>query len=980
MTHDHAARGRAGRRRAKVEAGYHARAVKLTSAAVACAAITALGPIGVRGAVLIVPSEPYTYLWDAMEAAQEGDTIMVLPGWYGISSAHPLKNDLTIIGSESSTTTVEYDRRDWRAVFKAEGVRGVVIEGLTILGSWGERSSTQNLPIGGGALFCTGSEVLLRDCVLAWSQLGTLGTSRGNGGGIYASDGSSLTLVNCVVRDNDAGKGGGIYLYAHPSPCSLRMTGCVIESNRGVGAGIFLIGSGEIVLENCTIAHNYGGGIICEDTRLTMRNCTVVDNVSYTSGGGIYVYDSDFSATNSVIANNWANAGGTDGSTGGAGIWFSGTGTMVLTDSTIAGNKVGERMNEDLYRRGGGLFIEGGTATIANCIFWDNTQDISVSTGANLTVGHCDTEDMLTGPGFFHSEPRFVDPENGDFRLLGDSPCIDMGLYDPDIIPGTDIEGKPRVVFGRFLDLPDLGAYEYDPSVPLQVCTRSLPGAIADHQYRAELKATGGFAPYSWSLVSGGLPAGLSFSPQGILFGAPAAPGTYQLTFSVGNLQGEAQQAYQLDISSYQRWYVDAKAVSSGDGKSWETAFGSVQEAADAAGEGDVVQVAPGQYSGPATVATPIDLLGPGSDLATIDGQQKGSAISFWLLPFGKLSGFTIKNGLADKGGGLFLYESGITIENCVIESNSANYLGGGIYANLSPAKIRDCVVRNNATGLGTYYAVQAGGGIYSYFSPLEIDRCMVENNGVKQAGYPYWGGGLTLHGSHPKLTNSLIVKNYLDSPSSYKLGAGIWAMFGSPIIINCTIADNFVEPDPFFYYRVGGLGAAECMATVRNCILWGNGVDVLEAPAEFSVVGTPPEWAQGPGNINLDPEFVDPASGDYRLKDTSPCIDAGWNSCINGYEADLSGQMRVLNGLVDMGAYENPRHEFGRLSIAKDAGQVALTWTSSPGENYTVETGTDLLHWESVATVPSGGLYTTFILPTESFSPRFYRVVRVQP
>jgi hypothetical protein len=956
-------------------------AVPAALAAVAVATALTLAD----GATIVVPSDQFPDLQNAITGAKPGDTIMLLPGGYGVGfEGTSLKDNLRIIGSGPSTTRISISRAEWGSVFKAKDLQGVVIEGATIVGGWGERSPWDGSPVGGGALLCIGSDVLLRNCVLANSELGGVQTyPEGDGGAIYASEGSSLTLLNCLIRDNHAEYGGAIYIFGHPSPCSLRMTGCVIESNRSTyGGAIRLLGSGEITLENCRIADNYGGGISCDRTRLTMSNCSVVDNISSAVGGGIYLFDCDFSATNCVIANNFAQDwGATNGPIGGAGIWSSVTGIVALTNCTIVRNKVQERINEDLYRRGGGLFIEGGTATIANCIFWDNTQDISVSTTAKLTVGHCDTEDMLTGPGFFHSEPKFVDPENGDFRLLGDSPCIDMGLYDPDIIPETDIEGKPRVLFGRFLDLPDLGAYEYDPSVPLQICTASLRGGIADHEYPAELKATGGFAPYSWSLISGDLPAGVSFSPEGILSGTPTAPGTYQLTFSVANLQGEAkQQSCNLDVSGYQNWYVDANAGSPGDGKSPEAPFSSIQKAADAAGVGDVVHVGPGQYSGPLTVVSPIDILGPGSEQATIDGHQKGSAISFWLLPFGKLSGFTIKNGLADKGGGLFLYESGITIENCVIESNSANYLGGGVYANLSPAKIRDCVVKNNVTGLGTYYAVQAGGGIYSYFSPLEIDRCIVENNGVKQAGYPYWGGGLTLHGSHPKLTNSLIVKNYLDSPSSYKLGAGIWALFGSPIIVNCTIADNFVEVDPFFYYRVGGLGAAECMATVRNCILWGNGVDILEAPAEFSVVGTPPEWAQGPGNINLDPQFVDPASGDYRLKDTSPCVDAGWNSYIDGYETDLSGQMRVLNGLVDMGAYENPRHEFGRLSIAKDADGLALSWTSFPGDTYVIETGTDLLRWEFVATVPSSGLYTTFLLPMEFLSPGFYRVVRVQP
>ena len=57
---------------------------------------------------------------------------------------------------------------------------------------------------------------------------------------------------------------------------------------------------------------------------------------------------------------------------------------------------------------------------------------------------------------------------------------------------------------------------------------------------------------------------------------------------------------------------------------------------------------------------------------------------------------------------------------------------------------------------------------------------------------------------------------------------------------------------------------------------------------------------------IHDDPQFVDPANGDYHLKDTSPCIDAGDNSLVpSGVDKDLDGNPRIVNGTVDIGAYE---------------------------------------------------------------------------
>ena len=936
-----------------------------------------------HGATLVFPSDRFEYFWQAVDAAQPGETVRLLPGAFYAGHNLVLKDGLVIVGSGPSQTTL-HGAVDYVSVFKAENVRGVLLEGLTILASRGERKALYS-SAQGGALLCISSEVTIRNCVIAGGNT-ISGTANGYGGAIYATEGSRLSLHNCQLRDNQAYAGGAIYLSGYPSGASLTMTGCVLQSNcaSGYAGAIRLSGPGHMGLESCRIVGNSGnavGGIYSYKASVSMTNCVMADNVALGGqGAALYAAQCDFTATNCLFGNNVLGDGATHGNVAGAAIYCS-SGPLGLTNCTVAGNKILETNDEDLYRRGGGIFLNEATAKITNCIFWDNTQDISYTTTSQFDVSYCDTEDFFPGVGMIHSPPRFVDAENGDFRLLGDSPCIDQGNNHPDIIPETDIEGKPRIIFGGRFNRPDLGTYEYDPSLPLQICRQSLDGSIADHEYEAELRATGGFGPYSWSLASGTLPAGLQLSQGGILSGIPTAPGTCEVVLSVTSPRGEEQQrTYQLDISGYQHWYVDANVGSPGDGKSSDSAFGSIQDAVESAGRGDIVHVAPGRYLGPIEVDVPIDLLGPGQDQATIDGQQAGSAISFWLLPFGKLSGFSITNGLADKGGGLFLYESGIAVEECTVESNGANYLGGGVYANLSPAKFKDCIVRDNVSGLGTYYATQAGGGIYSYFSPLEIDRCVVQNNGVIQAGYPYWGGGLTLHGSHPVLTNSLIVKNYLDSPSDYKLGAGIFALFGSPAIINCTIADNFVEEDPFFPYRVGGIGAVECGIAIVNCILWGNGIDLLDARAQFSVVGTPPEWAEGKGNINVDPEFVSAVSNNYRLKDSSPCIDAAHNLYIEGYETDLKGNARILNGLVDIGAYENPKHEFGRLVIAKDADTVTLTWNSLPGETYAVETSRDLLQWEFAANESSAGLYTSWVIPGSLLSPEFYRVFRLQP
>ena len=51
--------------------------------------------------------------------------------------------------------------------------------------------------------------------------------------------------------------------------------------------------------------------------------------------------------------------------------------------------------------------------------------------------------------------------------------------------------------------------------------------------YTSTLSASGGLAPYSWALVGGSLPPGLSLSSDGTISGTPTISGRYPVTFAV---------------------------------------------------------------------------------------------------------------------------------------------------------------------------------------------------------------------------------------------------------------------------------------------------------------------------------------------------------------------------------------------------------------------------------------------------------------
>ena len=95
----------------------------------------------------------------------------------------------------------------------------------------------------------------------------------------------------------------------------------------------------------------------------------------------------------------------------------------------------------------------------------------------------------------------------------------------------TDDEGSQAVATTTIT----VGSPPLSPTVD----TPSLPGAVAGVPYAAELSASGGMPPYSWSVLSGALPTGLNFGSNGKFTGTPTTPG--QSVFTVEVVDSTAQ-------------------------------------------------------------------------------------------------------------------------------------------------------------------------------------------------------------------------------------------------------------------------------------------------------------------------------------------------------------------------------------------------------------------------------------------------------
>jgi parallel beta-helix repeat protein/predicted outer membrane repeat protein len=159
--------------------------------------------------------------------------------------------------------------------------------------------------------------------------------------------------------------------------------------------------------------------------------------------------------------------------------------------------------------------------------------------------------------------------------------------------------------------------------------------------------------------------------------------------------------------------------------------------------------------------------------------------VGFYVGPDALLDGIVITGGYSDMhtdrggpvaGAGLFNYSSSPTIINCTFTGNATAEVGGGMLnRNGSNAKVRNCTFSRN-------YA-HYGGGAANWQSHPEFTRCVFLMNG---AGFN--GGGMdNQQGSSPKLLDCTFSHNRAKSS-----GGGLCSDIGSPILIDCILADNW--------------------------------------------------------------------------------------------------------------------------------------------------------------------------------------------
>lgn len=269
------------------------------------------------------------------------------------------------------------------------------------------------------------------------------------------------------------------------------------------------------------------------------------------------------------------------------------------------------------------------------------------------------------------------------------------------------------------------------------------------------------------------------------------------------------------------------------------------------------------------------------------------------------ISGNTVSGGLSD-GGGIYSWESDITITNSTISDNIVEGTslgsGGGIYNRHGNTTVINSTIANNSTDMTGDSG--DGGGIFSRNGDLEVINSTVSGNSAFAKNYTD-GGGIYSRNGNLTVVNSTISYN---STVGYSAdGGGIFSSSGIATITNSTIYHNSADGLGGGLFSGGRTNLTNTIianSTGRDAVLNSNKIDTnvnnLIEDGHYN-----PFLSGDPG---LGPLQNNGGSTEtHALIPGSIAIDAGDNGGATGLASDQRGQGfdRILNGTVDIGAYE---------------------------------------------------------------------------
>jgi predicted outer membrane repeat protein len=371
--------------------------------------------------------------------------------------------------------------------------------------------------------------------------------------------------------------------------------------------------------------------------------------------------------------------------------------------------------------------------------------------------------------------------------------------------------------------------------------------------------------------------------------------------------------------------FVDSDALGANNGSSWTDAYTDLQTAINSANATDTLLLATD------TIIVSV----------TIDVSDKDLVIKGGFDPTTNIqTDYTTLDGNSNN---LVIAASNLTnasyFDRLIVENGSHTGHGGGMTNTSSSPRMNNMIFRNNVANVANA-ASSEGGGVYNYSSSPILTNVEFFNNSARN------GGGLACIGGSTELINVVFNEN-----TSSRSGGGLFCqqatLTGTNVLFNNntattvggglmnTVKSSVTLTNATFYNNNGGaiynqyLGVASFNSKLflYNTLFFGNEYNGTTVDVDGTATNNNSEYnASDVSSSSLDNGNVfvaltnDPFTnssnpvgddGTWRTSDdglipANSVVDAGNNS-LNSLSFDLADTLRIINLIIDIGAYESP-------------------------------------------------------------------------